>query len=112
MNYFEQYPDFDYHAEAPIIAEFGRLAKGRDWSRGSKAWRVNWHLCMVSQYQLLIGRYTDSLETWQSVCKKAGLEDDFTSINQCEKVGRHFDWSEIIILFTFLSVHRPFRRPM
>jgi hypothetical protein len=107
MSYFTLFSGFDYDVMAPISIEFGCIVESRDWRRGSKAWRINWHLCMVSEYQVLIGRHANELATWQGVCKKTGLEDDFTSIAQCTKVGHPFDWSEIIILFTFLSVHRP-----
>jgi hypothetical protein len=56
------FPGFDYDAMAPISIEFGRLAESRDWRRGSKAWRINWHLCMVSEYQILIGRHANELD--------------------------------------------------
>ncbi|KAJ5875115.1 uncharacterized protein N7473_012462 [Penicillium subrubescens] len=89
MSYFTLFSGFDYDVMAPISIEFGCIVESRDWRRGSKAWRINWHLCMVSEYQVLIGRHANELATWQGVCKKTGLEDDFTSIAQCTKALDH-----------------------
>lgn len=101
-SYIAIFPDFDHDVEAPISVEFVRLP---ETVIEDVVLRIG--ALTVSQYQLLIARYTDFLETWQGICKKAGMGDGFTSIAECEKVGHPFDWSEITILFTFLSVHRP-----
>jgi hypothetical protein len=42
---------------------------------------------MAIEYERLIGSRTNTLVTWQAMCKKVGLADKFTSIRQCKKVG-------------------------
>lgn len=97
VSFFDQFPDFDCNPDSPISDEFKRLGKARNWRPGSKTWTKNWNRCMGNEYNRLIGSRISNLETWQVMCRKVGLGDEFTSIRQCKKVGHSLDWSEITI---------------
>jgi hypothetical protein len=97
VSFFDQFPDFDCNPDSPISNEFKRLGKARNWRPGSKTWTKNWNRCMGNEYNRLIGSRISNLETWQVMCRKVGLGDEFTAIRQCKKVGRSLDWSEITI---------------
>ena len=88
VTFFDQFPRFDHNAGSPISVEFARLGKARNWHPGSKTWKKNWSLCMESEYDRLVGNRVNSLATWQAMCRKVGLEDEFTSIRKCKKVGQ------------------------
>lgn len=75
-----------YNPDLPATSAFGLVALQRGWKPGSKNWKINWNACMNSEYDRLIGCRVSSLATWQELCTKVGIEDSFTSINQCKKV--------------------------
>ncbi|KAJ5453986.1 uncharacterized protein N7458_004942 [Penicillium daleae] len=85
VSFFDQFPDFDCNPDSPISNEFKRLGKARNWRPGSKTWTKNWNRCMGNEYNRLIGSRISNLETWQVMCRKVGLGDEFTSIRQCKK---------------------------
>lgn len=87
LDFFAQFPEFDYHPDAPITKEFKRLARQRKWQHRSKTWRKNWNLCMKADYQSRIGVQVSKIETWQRMCTKVGIAV-FPSITKCKKVGR------------------------
>lgn len=108
-SFFTRFPQFDYDPEETLSVAFRRLAIVRKWKYRSRTWRKNWRLCLKTEYERLIGARVSKLEVWQRMCQKVGIHV-LPSIRKCKKVGRHFDWLEIIILLTFLCVHRPCRR--
>jgi hypothetical protein len=72
--------------DLPVSAAFVLVGLHRGWKPGSKTWKKNWNACMNMEYDRLIGCRVNSLATWQDLCAKVGIEDTFTSINQCKKV--------------------------
>ncbi|KGO76043.1 hypothetical protein PITC_012000 [Penicillium italicum] len=74
-----------YNPDLPITFAFSLVALQRGWKPGSKKWKKNWNSCMNGEYDRLIGCRVSSLATWQELCTKVGIEDCFTSINQCKK---------------------------
>jgi hypothetical protein len=75
-----------HNPDLPISVAFSLVALQRGWKPGSNKWKKNWNTCMNSEYDRLIGCRVSSLATWQELCTKVGIEDSFTSINQCKKV--------------------------
>lgn len=75
-----------YNPELPISVAFGLISLQRGWKPGSKIWKRNWNACMNDEYDRLIGYRVANLATWQELCAKVGINDSFTSINQCKKV--------------------------
>jgi hypothetical protein len=75
-----------HNPHLPITYAFGLVSLQRGWKRGSKKWKKNWHACMNSEYDRLIGHRVTSLATWQKLCSKVGIKNSFTSINECKKV--------------------------
>lgn len=86
LTFFHKYSDFDYNPRVPVSAEFKRLGRLRKWSPGSKTWRKKWNACMGEMYDISIGNRICSLETWQKMCEKVGIEGAYTSIRQCRQV--------------------------
>ncbi|KAJ5424947.1 hypothetical protein N7465_000017 [Penicillium sp. CMV-2018d] len=74
-----------YNPELPISVAFGLISLQRGWKPGSKTWKRNWNACMNDEYDRLIGYRVANLATWQELCAKVGINDSFTSINQCKK---------------------------
>ncbi|CRL24406.1 unnamed protein product [Penicillium camemberti] len=74
-----------YNPELPISVAFGLVSLQRGWKPGSKTWKRNWNACMNDEYDRLIGYRVANLATWQELCAKVGIDDSFTSINQCKK---------------------------
>ncbi|KAJ5531841.1 hypothetical protein N7527_005234 [Penicillium freii] len=74
-----------YNPELPISVAFGLISLQRGWKPGSKTWKRNWYACMDDEYDRLIGYRVANLATWQELCAKVGINDSFTSINQCKK---------------------------
>ncbi|KAJ5371561.1 hypothetical protein N7517_003567 [Penicillium concentricum] len=71
--------------DLPITFALGLGSLQQGWKPGSKKWKKNWNACMNSEYDRLIGCRVTSLATWQELCAEVGIEDSFTSINQCKK---------------------------
>lgn len=84
-SFFDKFPGFDYNPNAIMLEEFYHLGELQHWKPGSRAWRLNWNACLISEYDRLIGHRIASLETWQEVCGKLGLNDSLPSITQCRK---------------------------
>ncbi|KUM64288.1 hypothetical protein ACN42_g2817 [Penicillium freii] len=74
-----------YDTGLPISIAFGFVGLQRGWKPGSKTWKRNWNACMNYEYDRLIGCRVTSLETWQQLCAKVGINGSFRSINQCKK---------------------------
>jgi hypothetical protein len=78
--------DAPHDTNLPISYTFGLVSLQRGWKPGSRRWKKAWNACMNSEYDRLIGSRVTSLATWQELCAKVGLQESFTSINQCKKV--------------------------
>lgn len=69
-----------------VIERFARLAGTRDWRVDSHAWSRQYRLCIIYEVEYLFGHKPDDLKLWQIVCRKVGLEEHFSSIEECQKV--------------------------
>lgn len=85
--FFQGFPGFCQNPNAPVSAEFARLAQLRGWKPGSHNWKRNWNACMRAEYDRLIGNRVASLDTWQQLCRKLNLDDSLPSIRQCRLVS-------------------------
>lgn len=85
-EFFAGFRGFHQDPGRPVSQEFECLAELRGWKPGSKKWKKNWNECMQAEYDRLIGNGTTSLETWQHLCRKIGLDDSLPSIRQCKMV--------------------------
>ncbi|OQE36841.1 hypothetical protein PENCOP_c011G03371 [Penicillium coprophilum] len=74
-----------HNPDLPVSSAFGLVSLQRGWKPGSKTWKMNWNLCMNSEYDRLIGGRVNSLTTWQELCTKVGIKGSLTSITQCKK---------------------------
>lgn len=85
-TFFGDFPNFKPNLDAPISAEFKRLAQQRQWKANSRRWRKMWNTCIGQEYDRIIGQNLSSLQTWQRLCEELDLKGPFTSITQCKKV--------------------------
>ncbi|KAJ5193595.1 hypothetical protein N7449_009737, partial [Penicillium cf. viridicatum] len=98
-----------HNPDLPISVAFGLVALQRGWKPGSKNWKKNWNTCMNSEYDRLIGCRVSSLATWQELCTKVGIEDYFTSINQCKKALAHVHVNIVDLLDSWSTDATPVR---
>jgi hypothetical protein len=84
--FFTDFPGFKPNPDASASDEFNRLASQRKWKTGSKTWRKMWNRCMALEYDRLLGKNLDGLQSWQQLCEELDLKGPFTSIKQCKKV--------------------------
>ncbi|PYH93937.1 hypothetical protein BO71DRAFT_419687 [Aspergillus ellipticus CBS 707.79] len=85
MSFFSDFPAFQPDPDAPITAEFKRLAIQRQWKQGSKTWRKRWNRFIGMEYDRIIGNNLRGLDDWRELCAELDLPGPFASIRQCKK---------------------------
>ncbi|KAL5357415.1 hypothetical protein BJX96DRAFT_172499 [Aspergillus floccosus] len=85
-DFFDGFPDFELNPNVPVSEEFKRLARKRQWKRGSKTWKKMWNRFINLEYDHHFGdNKLAGLADWQELCEELDLEGPFTSIKQCRK---------------------------
>lgn len=86
-RYFRDF-NVHYDPDMPVSLAFERLSQQKGWRTGSPRWKKERKACMNAEYDRLIGSRVSSLENWQELCAKVGIEEVFPSITKCKKVIR------------------------
>jgi hypothetical protein len=81
------YPDFTRNLNAPIHAEFARLAAHKGWTIGSKRYRKAYSRCMREEFTRHYGSDEEYLEGWRMLCSDVGIRDVPNTITQCKKAS-------------------------
>lgn len=88
-DFFDAFPDFELDPNVPVSEEFKRLARKRQWKRGSKTWNKMWNRFVNMEYdQHFGGNKFAGLSDWQRLCEELELEGPFPSIRRCKTVCR------------------------
>ena len=85
-DFFDQFPGFEPNPTSKIGSEFARLARFKQWKRGSKTWKNNRNSFYVSQFISHYGGDSTRLETWQNLCREVRVKGPIDSITKCKKV--------------------------
>ncbi|KAL8715982.1 MAG: hypothetical protein Q9220_000649 [cf. Caloplaca sp. 1 TL-2023] len=87
-TFFDQYPEFHQYIHRPILDEYRRLARQKDWGKkDSRAFRIHRGECLQAEFELHFGSIETNgkLAGWQMLCQELGLRGDMRSVTQCKK---------------------------
>ena len=86
IGYFDKHPSFETNRTAPIQEEFERLAKDRQWRKGSNEFWNEFCMCLDQELASVLKSGSSGLKPLQNLCRDVGAEPLPASNTQCAKV--------------------------
>ncbi len=88
-RFFGGYVNFQYDPSKSIAGEYQNLRRLYGWKRGDHEGEMAWsgyRLALVKEFNRLFGTDSQDLLAWQSLCMFVGVEDIFTTSEDCRRV--------------------------
>jgi hypothetical protein len=89
VEYFAQYPRFNYDSTRSPTEEFRRLSKHSKWGKSARRdAREEFQLALVKEFNGLYGTDEFDIHSWQALFRVLGLAPIPESVPECQKVRR------------------------
>lgn len=91
-------PEFTRDIDAPLAAEFRRLAMLNGWKKKGKPYKEERRKVFrdwaMEDFERIFGRNNNSLESWQRLCRLLGIGEAITlgTVIECRRVSAAFDF--------------------
>lgn len=87
VEFFDQYPSFDYNHSASASNEFRRLCNVNAWDRFEKdEARGEYKSALIRQFNLSYGTDVNALESWRLLCTYIGIDPLPDTLEGCKRV--------------------------
>ena len=87
VDFFDQYPGFDYNHSASASNEFRRLCNVNAWDRYEKdEAREDYKTALIHQFNMNYGTDVNALESWQLLCTYIGIDPLPDTLERCRTV--------------------------